>query len=81
MAYSLRDEFEYYLAHQSELVSEYNGKVIVMKDQNVIGVFDDEVAAVRETQKKFPLGSFLVQRVEPGEGSYSQTYHSRVEFA
>ncbi|MGR3911618.1 DUF5678 domain-containing protein, partial [Burkholderia sp. SR8] len=80
MTTNLRDEFEYYLKHQTDLVSQYSGKVVAIKDQKVIGVFDDEIKAVTETQKTFPLGTFLVQRVEPGAQNYTQTYHSRVEF-
>jgi len=34
-----------------------------------------------ETSKKFELGTFLVQKVEPGTESYTQTFHSRVAFA
>jgi hypothetical protein len=76
----LKVEFDYYLAHQDELVKQYNGKVLVIKDQKVIGIFDDQVTAVTETQKTHKLGSFLVQKVAPGDSAYSQTFHSRVAF-
>jgi hypothetical protein len=81
MASSLRDEFDYYLAHQADFVAKYNGKFVALKDHNVVGVFDSEVSAVTETGKKFELGTFLVQKVEAGDHNYSQTFHSRVEFA
>ena len=76
----LKDEFEYYLAHQSELVDQYDGKFIVIKDGEVIGVYEDELVAVTETQKEHKLGSFLVQKVEAGDASYTQTFHSRAAF-
>ena len=76
----LDKEFAYFRAHQAELVEAYNGKVVVIKDHDVIGVFDDEMTAVLETGKKHELGTFLVQRVEPGTDAYTQTYHSRVAF-
>lgn len=78
MAQNLEKEFEYYLEHQDELVEKYNGKFIVIKDCNVIGVFESELEAVEETAKQHELGSFLVQKCEPGTDSYTQTYHSRV---
>ena len=78
MAQNLGKEFEYYLEHQDELVEKYNGKFIVIKDCNVIGVFDSELEAVEHTAKQYELGSFLVQKCEPGTDSYTQTYHSRV---
>lgn len=76
----LKQEFEYYLAHQAEMVSKYNGKFIVIKDRQVIGVFDKQVSAVTETQKNHKVGTFLVQKVEPGTAAYTQTFHSRVAF-
>jgi len=75
----LEKEFEYYLEHQDEFISKYRGKVIVLKNQEVQGVYDSEIEAIQETAKKFPVGSFLVQRCSPGEES--ETYHSRVAFA
>jgi hypothetical protein len=76
----LQQEFEYYLAHQAEMVSRYNGKFIVLKNHEVIGAYDSELVAVTETQKTQALGTFLVQKVEPGDGAYTQTFHSRVAF-
>jgi hypothetical protein len=57
------DEYEYYYDHRAELVDTYNGKVIVVKDQTVIGVYDSEFEALRETTHK--QGTFLVQRCVP----------------
>jgi hypothetical protein len=78
---TLSKEFQYYLDHQDELVKKYNGKFIVIKDCSVIGAYDDELEAINETQKKYKLGTFLVQKCEPGSEAYTQTYHSRVMFA
>ena len=78
---SLKKEFEYYLENQDELVKKYNGKVIVIKDCSVIGQYESEIIAVKETMKEYELGTFLVQRVQPGSENYTQTYHSRVVFA
>ena len=77
----LKKEFQYFLDHQDELVAQYKGKFIVIRDEKVIGDFDSELKAVQETSKKYPLGSFLVQKCEPGKESYTQIYHSRVVFA
>jgi hypothetical protein len=77
---TLSKEFQYYLDHQDELVKKYNGKFIVIKDCSVIGIYNDELEAIGETQKKYELGTFLVQKCEPGKDGYSQTYQSRVIF-
>ena len=76
----LEKEFEYYIEHQDELVEKYNGKYIVIKDCKVIGAFNSDFEAVTETMKGHELGTFLVQKCEPGKESYTQTYHSRVIF-
>lgn len=78
---ALERAFEYYLKHQDELVKTYEGKFIAIADDAVVGAFDDEKTAIEQTQKDFPLGTFLVQRVSSGDTAYSQTYHSRVAFA
>ena len=75
---NLEKEFQYYLDHQKELVAKYGGKFVVIKGGAVIGAFDDELTALNETQKKHALGTFLVQKCEPGSESYTQTFHSRV---
>lgn len=81
MQHPLEKEFRYYLDHQDELVKQYNGKFIVIKECTVIGAFGSEIEAVQVTSKQHEVGTFLVQRCEPGNTSYTQTYHSRVAFA
>ena len=71
-------EFDYYLEHQDELVDEYDGKVIVVKDGKVLGSYETHTEAIVETQKHHELGTFLVQAVSPGTENYTQTFHSRV---
>jgi len=77
----LKREFDFYLANQLELVKKYNGKFVVIKNLAVIGVYEDQATAVFETNKTHELGTFLVQKVAPGESAYTQTFHSRVAFA
>lgn len=78
MSNQLSKEFEYYLEHQEELVQKYNGKFLVVRDCRVIGVFDSELEAIEKTAAEFELGTFLVQKCDPGIESYTQIYHSRV---
>ena len=80
MVKTLEKEFKYYLDHQDELVKEYNGKFIVIHDSKVAGAYDSELEAVKEASKQYKPGTFLVQKCEPGNSSYTQTYHSRVAF-
>ena len=81
MTVGLEKEFNYYLENQDELVKNYNGKFIVIKDLKIIGAYNSELEAVQKTVEKYELGTFLVQKCEPGSESYTQTYHSRVAMA
>ena len=78
MSTPLKAEFEYYLANQDELVRQYRGRFIVIKDQQVVSAHDALADALKEAQGKFELGTFLLQKVEPGTSGYTQTFHSRV---
>ena len=77
----LKKEFEYFLDHQMELVDKYDGKFLVIKGQKVIGVYDSELEAVEETSKREKIGTFLVQKCEHGDASFTQTFHSRIYFS
>ena len=43
MATSLSEEFKYYLDHQDEMVKKYWDKVVVIKNQEVLGVYSGEL--------------------------------------
>jgi hypothetical protein len=77
----LEKEFNYFLKHQEELVQKYNGRVLVIKGDSVIGVYDSEEIAYFETVKTHKPGTFLIQACTSGDASYTQTYNSRVNFA
>lgn len=74
----LEEEFEYYLSNQDDLVKEYNGKYLVIRDHEVVGVYDSELDAYKDASEKYEMGTFLIQHCLPGEESHTQTFHSRV---
>ena len=80
MSPTLKDEFEFYLAHQNEMVEKYDGQVIVIKKSEVLGAYDSELAAFTETVKDHDRGTFMIQRVSEGTEAYTATYTSRVTF-
>ena len=69
-------EFDYYLAHQDEMVAQYDGKVIVLKNFEVIGVYDTSLEAFTETVRDHERGTFIIQRVSAGDEAYSMTIHT-----
>ena len=79
MAVALQAEFEYYLAHQEELVKQYDGKVIVIKGHEVLGAYEDDLEAIQETAKEHAIGTFMVHRVTAQEET--KTIYSRAVFS
>ena len=45
----LEDEFRYYIENQAQLSEQYEGKALVIKDQKVIGVYDNKGEALKKT--------------------------------
>ena len=54
---ALDTEFQYYLEHQMELAKKHEGKYIVIKDQRVLGAYDDEIEAVKATSQNHEISS------------------------
>lgn len=75
----VRDEFLYYLAHQAELVQKYNGKVIVMRDHQVVGVFDTEHEAYWDSVNRYEPGTFMIQLCTEGTEAYTIRAHQRYQ--
>ena len=49
MENKMAKEFEYYIKNQQELVKQYKGKFIVIKEQSVVGVYDTEIEAYNKS--------------------------------
>ena len=72
----LKQEFEFYMENKDAFLEKYDGRFIVLKDREVIGVYDDRLKAIQETAKLHALGTFLVQYVT--EADDQVRFHSRV---
>ena len=73
-------DFDYFLENHEALVKKYNGKFVVIKDQQVIGAYDDANEAIKATTKKHKLGTFLVQECSEDPRSIHQTFQTRFSF-
>ena len=71
MASGLSAELDFYITNQEEFVSKYDGKVIVLKHGELLGVYDSKIDAWTETCKTQAEGTFLLQTVNPGEADYT----------
>lgn len=76
----MRKAFDYYLAHQDEIVAEHDGKVIVIVEEEVVGAYSSHVEALRAAELNYEPGTFLIQQVSEGVEGHTATFHSRVAF-
>ncbi len=76
----LRSELDYFITNQKKLAEKYIGKVLVIKGQKVIGVYESALEAYVEAQKKYRLGEFLIQPCEPGPEAFTVTISSQEIF-
>ena len=74
----LQNEFEWYVKHQADLVREYSGKYLVIKDQGIVGAYESQLEAYRESLNLFEPGTFLIHQAQAGDSNISQTFYSRV---
>lgn len=61
----------YYKANQKELVTKYNGKTLIFKDDVIIDIRDTIEEAYAFAVEEYGIGNFSLQEVAPGEGSYT----------
>ena len=71
-AKKIGNNLDFYIENQAELVKKYEGRYIVIHAQKVYGAYSDLRKAVLEARKEFAPGTYQVQLVEPGEGSYQK---------
>ena len=57
---ALEKEFNYYLKKQDEFLKNFKGRVIVIKNDAVLGNYCSEIEALSETRKSHELGTFLI---------------------
>jgi hypothetical protein len=57
----LEKELRFYEQHQTEWAATYAGKLVLVKDADLIGVFDTLEDALAEGARRFGLNPFLVR--------------------
>lgn len=53
-------EFLWYKAHEAELLEQYAGRYIVIKNEQVIGDYESRKAARLDTLKSHQAGTFII---------------------
>lgn len=60
----LEAEKQFFLNNREALARRFAGKVVVIRGNKVVLVYDNVVVAERETSRDFTPGSVLIQRIE-----------------
>lgn len=74
----LKKNLDWYIAHQEELSARYNGMVLLIVDQQLVGVFGSIGDAYGTAIKDYAPGSFTLQPCSPDPESYTLTLYSPV---
>ncbi len=72
--YNIHDDFEWFRAHQDELVKTYNGKFLAIRGGCIKGVAD--TAHELKLKVPLPIGRYLIQRCVPGRRAYTVKIHT-----
>jgi hypothetical protein len=67
----LKRNLDWYIEHQNELAAKYNGKVLLIVDQLLVGAFNSMQDAYTAALKKYVPGSFTLQPCSPDPDSYT----------
>lgn len=77
----IQDLFKYYLAHQDELVRQYDGKYLIITPEGVKGAYDTLEEGYDIALNTYGKGNFMLQLCTHGDSAYSQRFFtSRVAF-
>lgn len=63
----LEKERQYFLEHRDELVSRHLGRVVLIKDEELVGAFNTIEEALTEGTRRYGLTPFLVREVTATE--------------
>lgn len=72
----LKKNLDWYIANQQELSAKYNGKVLLIVDQKLIGAFVSMEGAYQTALKSYAPGTFTLQPCSPDPDSYTLTLYS-----
>jgi hypothetical protein len=70
-------QLEMYIRRQDALVAEYNGRIIALKDGEVLGEYPTRTDALEDMQRRRLVpGEFMIIKCTPGDGEYTTRFHT-----
>lgn len=76
----LDKEYNYFKKNKARLLKQYANKFIVIKGEQVVGHYDSQEEALKESSQKYKLGTFLIQKVSSSADDTIQRFFSNVYF-
>lgn len=74
---NMEKNYNYYLNNQKKLNQKYNNKFIIIKDEEVFGVYENLQEAI-QSAKNMEAGTYIIQQCTDNRNM--QTFHTRVRF-
>ena len=73
----MQTQLDMYIERQNSLVMEYNGKIIALKDGEVLGEYPTKTDALEDMQRRhLAPGEFMIIRCTPGDEEYTARFHT-----
>ena len=69
-------ELAFFIKNQDRLVEQFEGRVLVILGEKVVGDFPTALEAYLYARGEFEPGAFMIQPCEAGAGAYSATISS-----
>ena len=64
-------DYKWFIENYDDIFKKYGLSYVAIKDTTILGAFNTYAEAVRETAKKYPLGSFIVQLCNGDSSGYT----------
>lgn len=74
---NMEKNYNYYLSNQKELNKKYKNKYVIIKDEEIFGVYDNLQEAIKYA-KEIEAGTYIIQQCIDKKDT--QTFHTRVRF-
>jgi hypothetical protein len=70
-------QLKMYIQRQNALVAEYNGKIIALKDGEVLGAYPTKTDALEDMRRRHLVpGEFMIIKCTPGDEEYTARFHT-----
>ena len=74
----LEKEYDYFLKNRNNLLKDFKDQFIVIIGNKVVGNYKSQEEALKNASSKYPIGTFLIQKVSESEDDTTQRFFSRV---